>query len=129
MTELIFTQLHLQPPPIWRNPDGSSRTIWIRSQFKLKADSLDNDYSVPRISHIWDALMSFTIGCLWKRLAQINKANNEEQVAMEHIKAAINVEKNQAEWSQQVVPVSYEAGDYLRGWHQNRPTSWNPFGL
>jgi hypothetical protein len=46
---------------------------------------------------------------------------------MQHVKAAINVEKNQAEFSQQAVPVTYESGDYLTGGCQ--PTSWNPFGM
>jgi hypothetical protein len=128
-TELVFTQLVLQPPPIGTNPDGSPLSIYIRTQVKLKPDSLDNDYSVPRISHIWDALMSFTTGALWKRMGQINKFNNEEGIAMKHVQAAINVEKNQSEFSQQAVPVTYETGDYLRGWYQNRPTSWNPFGM
>jgi len=128
-TELVFTQLVLQPPPIGNNPDGSPLTIYIRTQVKLKPDALDNDYSVPRISHIWDALVSFTTGTMWKRMGQVAKFNSEEQIAMQHIKAAIQVEKNQSEFSQQAVPVTYETGDYLRGWYQNRPTSWNPFGM
>jgi len=128
-TELVFTQLVLAPPPIGTNPDGSPLTIYIRTQVKLKPDSLDNDYSVPRISHIWDALVSFTTGTLWKRMGQLNKFNAEEQVAMQHVKAAINVEKNQAEFSQQVVPVTYESGDYLGSWYPSFPTSSNPFGI
>ena len=128
-TELVFTQLVLEPPPIGSNPDGSPLTTYVRTQVKLKPDALDNDMSVPRISHIWDALVSFTTGTLWKRMGQLNKFNSEEQIAMQHIKAAIQVEKNQSEFSQQAVPVTYETGDYLRGWYQNRPTSWNPFGM
>jgi hypothetical protein len=126
---LVFTQLILQPPPTGKNPDGSPLTIYIRIHVKLKPDTLDNDYSVPRLSHIWDALVSFTTGNLWKRMGQLNKFNSEEQIAMQHIKAAINIEKNQSEFFQQAVPVTYETGDYLRGWYQNRPTSWNPFGM
>jgi hypothetical protein len=126
-TELVFTQLRLEPPPIGTNPDGSPLSIYIRTQVKLKPDSLDNDMSVPRISHIWDALVSFTTGTLWKRMGQLNKFNAEEQVAMQHVKAAINVEKNQSEFSQQAVPVTYESGDYLAGGCQ--PSSWNPFGM
>jgi len=129
VTELVFTQLKLEPHPIGTNPDGSPLTTWLRTQVKLKPDALDNDYSVPRISHIWDALVCFTTGALFKRLAQINKANNEEQLAMQHVKSAVDVEKNQSEFFQQAVPVTYETGDYLRGWYQNRPTSWNPFGM
>ena len=128
-TELIFTQLQLEPPPIGTNPDGSPLSIYIRTQVKLKPDSLDNDYSVPRISHIWDALVCFATGTLWKRMGQVAKYSSEEQIAMQHVKAAIQVEKNQSEFSQQAVPVTYETGDYLRGWYQNRPTSWNPFGM
>jgi len=129
MTELVFTQIVLQPPPIGNAPGGGPLSIWIRTEVKLKPDSLDNDYSVPRISHIWDALISFTTSALWKRLQQLAKAIADEQTAMEHVKAAINVEKNQAEWFQQAVPVSYEYGDYVRGWWWNRSTSWNPFGM
>jgi len=128
-TGLVFTQLVLEPPPIGSNPDGSPLTTYIRTQVKLKPDALDNDYSVPRISHIWDALVSFITGTLWKRMGQVQKFNSEEQIAMQHVKAAIQVEKNQSEFSQQAVPVTYETGDYLRGWYQNRPTSWNPFGM
>ena len=129
MTELVFTQIVMEPPPLGTSPGGAPLQTWIRTQVKLKPDSLDNDMSVPRISHIWDALVSFTTGALWKRLSQLQKANSEEQVAMEHIKAAIQVEKNQAEFFQQAVPVTYEYGDYLRGWWWNRATSWNPFGF
>lgn len=129
MTELVFTQIVLQPPPIGTAPGGTALQTWIRTQVKLKPDSLDNDMSVPRISHIWDALVCFTTSSLWKRLSQLTKANSEEQIAMEHVKAAIQVEKNQAEFFQQAVPVNYEYGDYLRGWWWNRATSWNPFGM
>ena len=82
--------------------------------------------SVPRISHIWDALISFTTSSLYRRLQQIQKAQASEQEAMEHVKAAINVEKNQSEMRQQAVPVIYESNDYLDrgGW----ATSSNPFG-
>jgi hypothetical protein len=128
-TELVFTQLKLEPHPIGTKPDGSPLSTWIRTQVKLKPDALDNDYSVPRISHIWDALVCFVTGSLWKRMGQVAKYQAEEQVAMAHIKAAIQVEKNQSEFSQQAVPVTYEVGDYLRGWYASRPTSWNPFGM
>jgi len=129
MTELVFTQIVLEPPPIGTAPGGGPLQSWIRTQVKLKPDSLDNDMSVPRISHIWDALVCFTTAALWKRLSQLTKANSEEQIAMEHVKAAIQVEKNQSEFFQQAVPVTYEYGDYLKGWWWNRATSWNPFGM
>jgi len=129
MTELVFTQIVLQPPPIGTAPGGGPLQNWVRIQVKLKPDSLDNDMSVPRLSHIWDALVCFTTASLWKRLSQLTKANSEEQMAMEHVKAAIQVEKNQSEFFQQAVPATYEYGDYIRGWWWNRSTSWNPFGM
>ena len=126
LTELVFTQLVLTPPPIFYSSDGSPLSIYIRTQVKLKPDSLDNDMSVPRISHIWDALISFTTSALYRRLQQVQKAQASEQEAMEHVKAAINVEKNQSEMRQQCVPVIYESNDYLD--HGGYATSSNPFG-
>ena len=120
--EFVFTQLQLYPVPNFTNP------IYLRIQVKLKADSLDNDLSVPRISHIWDSLICFVTGSLYSRLGQISKAQAQEQMAMQHIQAAVNVEKNQSEMRQQVVPTVYETGDYLgRGF--GRPTSYDPFGV
>ncbi len=126
LTELVFTQLVLTPPPLFYASDGTPLSIYVRTQVKLKPDSLDDDMSVPRISHIWDALISFTTSSLYRRLQQIQKAQASEQEAMEHVKAAINVEKNQSEMRQQAVPVIYESNDYLDrgGW----ATSSNPFG-
>jgi hypothetical protein len=94
---------------------------------KLKPDTLDNDMSVPRISHIWDALICFVTGTMYKRLGQITKAQTEEQAAMGHVAAAVNVEKNQSEMRQQAVPVAYESGNYLDRGYYERATSWNPF--
>ena len=119
-TENIFTQIVLYPSPNF--------PAWVKIQVKLKPDNLDNDMSVPRISHIWDALICFTTSALWKRLQQVQKAQTDSSDGMEHLKAAVNMEKNQAEWFQQVQPVIYERGDYLpaRG---VVPSSVNPFGV
>jgi hypothetical protein len=46
---------------------------------------------------------------------------------MAHIQAAVNVEKNQSEFRQQVVPTVYELPYYIDGWY-HRATSYNPFG-
>jgi hypothetical protein len=127
LTELVFTQIVLVPPPLFYTTDGTPLSLFVRIQVKLKPDPLSNDYSVPRISHVWDALISFTTSALYRRLQQIGKAQASEQEAMEHVRAAINVEKDQAEWRQQVVPVLYESGDYLNGGYA-AVSSTNPFG-
>jgi hypothetical protein len=127
MTELVFTQIVLAPPPLFYASDGTPLNISVRAQVKLKADTLDNDYSVPRISSVWDALVCFTSGSLYRRLQQIGKAQQQEQEAMQHVQAAVNKEKNQAEWRQQAVPVLYESGDYLSGGYAN-VSSTSPFG-
>lgn len=127
MTELVFTQIILAPPPLFTDANGVLRNVYIRTQVKLKPDTLDNDYSVPRISSVWDALVSFVTSSLYRRLQQVAKAQATEQEAMEHVKAAINKEKNQAEFRQQVVPTTYETGDYLDGWWW-KADSGNPFG-
>jgi hypothetical protein len=128
VSELVFTQIVLAPPPIFVNPDNSPRQVWVRIQVKLKPDSLDDDMSTPRISHIWDALISFVTSSMYKRLGQIQKAQAEEQSAMGHVAAAVNVEKNQSEMRQQAVPVIYERDSYLELSEYWRATSWNPFG-
>jgi hypothetical protein len=122
-SEFVFSQFVLYPPPNFT----AGQTLYLRTQVKLKADTLDNDMSVPRISHIWDALICFTTGALWKRGKQLQKGKAEETDAMEHIKAAINVEKNQSEMRQQVVPAVYERGNYMDGRYEHA-TSYNPFG-
>lgn len=127
-TELIFTQIILAPPPLFVSSTGQPQPVYVRGQVKLKPDSLGSDYSVPRISGVWDALVCFTIASLYRRLQQISKAQATEQEALQHIQAAVSKEKNQAEFHQQAVPTTYETGNYLDyGWVQ-RPTSWNPFG-
>ena len=127
MTELVFTQITLAPPPLFTDTSGNVRNVYYRTQVKLKPDTLDNDYSVPRISSVWDALVCFVTSSLYRRLQQVGKAQEQEQEAMDHIKAAINKEKNQAEFRQQAVPTSYETGNYLDGWWW-RADSGNPFG-
>jgi hypothetical protein len=128
VTELVFTQLVLYPTPIFQAPDGSALTLYVRTQVKLKPDALNDDMSVPRISHIWDALISFTTAAMWKRLQQVQKAQADNQDGMDHVRAAINVEKNQSEFRQQVIPVRYESGNYLDDWWGYQPDSANPFG-
>lgn len=127
VTELVFTQIKLYPPPKFIAADGSPLSISVRIQVKLKPDSLDNDMSVPRISHIWDAMISFTTSALYRRLQQISKAQASEQEAMQHVQAAVSVEKNQSEFRQQAVPTVYELPYYIDGWY-HRATSYNPFG-
>ena len=112
-SEIIFTQFVLYPPPVFTNSDGSNSPVYARLQVKLKADSLDNDMSVPRISHIMDALIEFTLSSLYTRARQLAKADAREQKAIAHIQAAVNVEKNQSENRQQVIPVIYDHGDYI----------------
>ena len=53
--------------------------------------------SVPRISHIWDALIEFTLSSLYTRARNLTKADSREQKAIQHVQAAVNVEKNQSE--------------------------------
>lgn len=126
MTELVFTQIVLCPAPLFTDSNGNPWPVSVRVQVKLKPDSLDNDYSVPRISSIWDALVAFTTGAMYRRLQQVGKAQASEQEAMQHIQAAVNQEKNQAEFHQQVVPIQYESGNYLDGGFD--PSSSMPFG-
>ena len=126
-SHLIFSQFVLFPPLIWTLPDGTPIPYSVRTQVKLKADTLDNDMSVPRISHIWDALIEFTMSALYKRARQVTKAQAAEQSAMQHVQAAVNVEKNQSENRQQVIPTVYEIGNYM-GSGYGAVNSLNPFG-
>lgn len=121
MTELVFTQIVLVP-----SPRLNGNPVYVRVQTKLKADVLGNDQSVPRVSSVWDALVCFATGSMYRRLGQVSKAQEQEGEAMQHVKAAINEEKNQAEWRQQAVPTMYESGDYLSG--GVRVTSSFPWG-
>ena len=126
-SNFVFTQFVLFPPLIWTNQNGSPIPYSVRTQVKLKADTLDNDMSVPRISHIWDALIEFTMSSLYKKARQITKAQAAEQSAMQHVQAAVNVEKNQSENRQQVVPTIYETGSYIDSGY-GAVSSLTPFG-
>lgn len=121
LNETIFTQLRLVPPPTFASP------VWVRTQIKLKPDTLDNDMSVPRISHTWDALIEFTLSALYTKYRQLSKADAREQKAIAHIQAAVNVEKAQSEFYQQAIPTIYDTGDYVNPL-ANRPTHYRPFG-
>jgi hypothetical protein len=55
----------------------------------------------------------FLLAALYKKSRQLAKADSCEQKAIAHIQAAVNVEKNQSEMRQQVVPTIYSSGDYL----------------
>jgi hypothetical protein len=100
-TELVFTVGML-----WPALNGNA-DLWVGA--KLRADTLDDDMSVPRISRLWNPLLSFTIAALYKRQRQLSKAQAESQDAMQMVQAAINEEKNQAAFRQQAVPVVYDA--------------------
>lgn len=113
MNTIVFSQFVLYPPPIFANSDGSNWPVYARMQVKLKADSLDNDMSVPRLSHITSALIEFTLASLYTRGRQLAKADAREQKAIAHVQAAVQVEKNQSENRQQVIPVIYDRGDYM----------------
>ena len=93
-----------------------------------QADTLDNDMSVPRISHIMDALIEFTLSSLYTKARNLTKADSREAKAVEHMKAAVNVEKNQSEMHQQVVPTIYETGRYIDSEGYALVNSANPFG-
>jgi hypothetical protein len=120
MSAAVYTHLVIYPP--------SNQQLFYRTQVKLKPDPLDSDYSVPRVSHITDALIEFTLAALYKKGRQLNKADNSEQKAIAHIQAAVNVEKNQSEMRQQVVPTLYDTGDYLNRGNYIRLTSSFPWG-
>ncbi len=126
--DLVFSQFVLYPPPFFIQSDGSPYPVYVRIQVKLKADTLDNDMSVPRISHIWDALIEFTLSALYTKTRQLSKADAREQKAIAHVQAAVNVEKNQSEFRQQAVPTIFEEGDYLAQGTSCRVTSMTPFG-
>lgn len=127
-SELQFTQLVLTPSPIFSNGDSGSNVVYVRLQVKLKADTLGSDYSVPRISHITDALTEFVLASMYKKSRQLNKADNCEAKAMAHIQAAVQIEKTQSETRQQVVPIVYDAGDYLAEHYRPAVTTSWPWG-
>jgi hypothetical protein len=122
MSAAVYTHLVLYPAPL------ANQQLFYRTQVKLKPDPLDSDYSVPRVSHVTDALIEFTLAALYKKSRQLAKADNSEQKGIAHIQAAVNVEKNQSEMRQQVVPTMYDAGDYLNEDDYVRVTSSFPWG-
>jgi hypothetical protein len=125
-SELVFSQFVLYPAPIFTDQNSNPIPYWFRTQVKLKADTLDNDQSVPRISHIWDALVEFTLSSLYTRARQLAKADAREAKAIAHVQAAVQIEKNQSEFRQQVTPVIYDQGDYMAA--SSGVSSSFPFG-
>jgi hypothetical protein len=121
MSALVYTHLILYPAP------ATNQQLYYRVQVKLKPDPLDSDYSVPRVSHVTDALIEFTLAALYKKGRQLAKADNSEQKAIAHIQAAVQIEKNQSEMRQQVVPTLYDSGDYLNEGDYARVTSSYPW--
>lgn len=128
LPDLTFTQLVLTPPPVLVDPTtGDPYNVLTRLQVKLKADPLDSDYAVPRISHIMDGLIEFVLAAMYKKSRQLAKSDSCEQKAIAHIQAAVQIEKNQSENRQQVVPIIYESGDYLNSEYA-KVTSSYPWG-
>lgn len=125
-SELVFSQFVLYPAPVFTDQSNHPIPYWFRCQVKLKADPLDNDQSVPRISHLFDALIEFTLSSLYTRTRQLSKADAREQKAIAHVQAAVNIEKAQSEFHQQVVPIIYETGTYID--QGGYATSSYPFG-
>jgi hypothetical protein len=125
-SELVFSQFVLYPAPLFTDSSGNPIQYWYRTEVKLKADLLDNDMSVPRVSHIQSALIEFVLASLYTRSRQLSKADAREQKAIQHIQAAVNLEKNQSESFQQVIPTIYDRGDYLGA--GSWVSSSNPFG-
>ena len=127
-SQLIFSQYALYPSPNWLDSGGLAIPYSVNAQIKLKPDTLDNDMSVPRLSHIWDALIEFTLSSLYTRARNLTKADSREQKAIAHVQAAVQVEKNQSESFQQVVPTIYSSGDYLSQYDYGQLTSSYPWG-
>jgi hypothetical protein len=124
-SELVFSQFVLYPAPIFIDQNNNPISYWFRTQVKQKADTLDNDQSVPRISHIWDALIEFTLSSLYTRARQLAKGDAREQKAIAHVQAAVQLEKNQSEFHQQVIPVIYDTGNYIdRGCEVSSSYPW-----
>jgi hypothetical protein len=126
-SSLLFSQFVLFPPLIWVDQSGVAIPYAVRTQVKLKADTLDNDMSVPRISHVVDALVEFTLSSLYTKARQLTKADAREQKAIAHVQAAVNVERGQSESFKQVIPAIYETGSYLGGDYA-AVSSITPFG-
>jgi hypothetical protein len=94
---------------------------------KLRADTLEDDLSVPRVSRLWNILISYTNAALLKRQRQFGKAQAETQEALQLVSSAVNEEKNQAAFRQQVVPVSYD-GNFFPWGSAAYPTTTYPWG-
>ena len=119
-TELVYTRGTMWPP--------LQGTVDLLVGAKLRADTLDDDMSVPRISRLWNALICFTNASLYKRQRQLGKAQAEAQDAMMVVQAAVNEEKNQAAFRQQVVPQQYDGNFYPWGAAEFPTTSWPWWG-
>jgi hypothetical protein len=104
-TELVYTKGTVFPA-IGANP------VSLNVGVKLRADILDDDHAVPRVSRLWNPLLSFTIAALYKRQRQLAKAQAEVQDAQAMIQAAVSEEHNQAAFRQQAVPTNYDAVPY-----------------
>jgi len=118
-TGLVFTQGRLWPPLV------GSATFYVGA--KLRADLLDDDLSVPRVSRLWNALVSATTAALLERQRQFAKAQAKIQEAQQIMQAAVNEEKNQASFRQQVVPVQYD-GNFFPWGSAQYPTTTYPWG-
>ena len=118
-SDLVFTQGTLWPPLV------GSGTFYVGA--KLRADLLDDDLSVPRVSRLWNILISYTTAALLKRQRQFGKAQTETQEALQLIQSAVNEEKNQASYRQQVVPQQYD-GNFFPWGSAQYPTTTYPWG-
>jgi hypothetical protein len=118
-TELVFTEGRLWPPLV------GTGTFNVGA--KLRCQPLDSDLSVPRVSRLWNALISATTAALLERQRQFAKAQVKTQEAQAIMQAAVNEEKNQAAFRQQVVPQVYD-GNYFPWGSAQYPTSTYPWG-
>jgi hypothetical protein len=118
-TSLVFTQGTMWPPLV------GSGTFYVGA--KLRADTLEDDLSVPRVSRLWNILISYTNAALLKRQRQWGKAQAETQEALQLVSSAVNEEKNQAAFRQQVVPASYD-GNFFPWGSAAYPTTTYPWG-
>ena len=118
-TGLVYTQGRLWPPL-----EGSG-TFYVGA--KLRADLLDDDLAVPRVSRLWNALVSATTAALLERQRQFGKSQAKTQEAQSIMQAAINEEKNQASFRQQVVPQVYD-GNYFPWGSAQYPSTTYPWG-
>jgi len=118
-TELVFTQGVMWPPLV------GTGTFYVGA--KMRADILDNDLSVPRVSRLWNVLISYTKAELLQRQRQWGKAQAQTQDALSLVSAAVNEEKNQAAFRQQVVPMQYD-GNFFPWGSAQYPTTTYPWG-